>query len=237
MGGAGAAHHPHRPRGARWDHVPGAGGGDGGQLGREQGAQPLEHRRRVPCGGELVRRGKRAVQDLVAAGRVYRPGGADQPVGEVLVRGRVHRRRPQRQSQRQVADVVKPHRHRQRDIHVHPAARALIDDHPPAGRPDQVGDRGGVPPHGVAAAAGSVQIDDQHTGVARGGVDRHRRRHRRQPRRQRSFPPPQIRVPTGAGLPHPGTPRQQLCQGGPRCICCAPLGCGVQGWIHTRGAW
>ena len=197
----------------------------------------LEHRRRVPGRRELLRRGERAVQDLVPAGGVHRPGGADQPVGEVLVRGRVHRRGPHRQRQRQVAGVVEPHRHRERDVHVPAAARALIHDHPPAGRPDQVGDRGGVPPHRVRAAAGGVEIDDQHTGVARGGVDRHRRRHRRQPRRQRSFPPPQIRVPTAAGLPHPGTPRQQRRQGGPRCICCAPLGCGVQGWIHTRGAW
>ena len=82
----------------------------------------------------------------------------------------------------------------------------------------------------LAAAAGSVEIDDQHTGVARGGVDRHRRRHRRQPHRQRSFPPPQIRVTTGAGLPYPGTPRQQRSQHHPR------LG-GVVGDIPTHRAW
>ena len=169
-----------------------------------------------PVGGELLRGGQRAVQDLVPAGRVHRPGGADQPVGEVLVRGRVHRRGPHRHRQRQVPGVVEPHRHRERDVHVPAAAGALIHDHPPAGRPDQVGDRRGVPPHRVRAAAGGVEIDDQHPGVTRGGVDRHRRRHRRQPRRQRSFPPPQIRVTTGAGLPHPGTPGQQRRQHRPR---------------------
>ena len=196
--------------------VPGVGGGDGGQLGREQGAEPLEHRRRVPGRGEVLRRGEWAVQDLVPAGGVYRPGGADQPVGEVLVRRRVHRRGPHRQRQRQVAGVVEPDRHREREVDVPAAARALIDDDPPAGRPDQVGDRRSVPPDRVRAAAGGVEIDDQYPGVAGGGVDRHRRRHRRQPRRQRSFPPPQIRVPTGAGLPHPGTPGQQRRQHRPR---------------------
>ena len=32
-----------------------------------------------PVGGEVLRRGERAVQDLVAAGRVYRPGGRISP--------------------------------------------------------------------------------------------------------------------------------------------------------------
>jgi len=105
------------------------GGGDGGQLAREQGPEPLEHRRRV------ARRGERAVQDLVAAGGVYRPGGADQPVGQVLVRGRVHRRGPHRHRQRQVPGVVEPRRHRERDVQVPPAARSLITiTRPPATR-------------------------------------------------------------------------------------------------------
>ena len=86
---------------------------------------------------------------------------------------------------------------------------------PPAARTRSV-TAAAVPPDRVRAAAGGVEIDDQHPGVAGGGVDRHRRRHRRQPRRERSFPPPQIRVTAGAGLPHPGTPRQQRRQHRPR---------------------
>ena len=82
--------------------------------------------------------GEGAVQDLVAAGGVDRPGWADQPVGEVLVRCGVHRRGPRGQGEREVAGLVEPDRRGERHVHVHAAARALIGDDPAAGRPDQV---------------------------------------------------------------------------------------------------